>query len=104
MLEPQNAAFKELVAALSSFATLANFDETTKLFLKTDASYFGLGAVLTQKRDGVKKVVSFLSRRLLENEESWPSNDLECFAVVWAVKKLRPYLYGMEFTIYRDNV
>lgn len=103
-LEPQKAACKELVAALSSPTTLAHFDETAELSLKTDASYLGLGAVLTQKRDGVEKVVSFLSRRLLANEESWPSNDLECFAVVWAIKILRPYLYGREFTVYSDNV
>jgi hypothetical protein len=99
--EPQmKLAFKHLVDALSSPSTLVHFDETAELFLKTDASYAGLGAVLTQKKGGEENVVSFLSRRLLANE----ANDLECFAVVWAIKKLRPYLYGRQFTVYSDNV
>jgi hypothetical protein len=102
--EPQKLAFKHLVDALSSLSTLVHFDETAELFLKTDASYAGLGAVLTQKKGGEEKVVSFLSRRLLADESNWASNDLECFAVVWAIKKLRPYLYGRQFTIYSDNV
>ena len=102
--EPQKLAFKHLVDALSSTSTLVHFDETAELFLKTDASYAGLGAVLTQKKGGEEKVVSFLSRRLLANEANWASNDLECFAVVWAIKKLRPYLYGRQFTVYSDNV
>jgi hypothetical protein len=61
-----------------------------------------LGAVLIQKKAREEKVVSFLSRRLLTIEANWSSNDLECFAVVWTIKKLRPYLYGREF--YSDNV
>jgi hypothetical protein len=45
-----------------------------------------LGAVLIQKKAREEKVVSFLSRRLLTIEANWSSNDLECFAVVWAIK------------------
>jgi hypothetical protein len=99
---PQKLSFKHLVDALSSPSTLVHFEETAELFLKTDASYAGLGAVLIQKKDREEKVVSFLSRRLLTIEANWSSNDLECFAVVWAIKKLRPHLYGREF--YSDNV
>jgi hypothetical protein len=46
--EPQNFSFKHTVDALSSPSTMVHFDETAELFLKTDASYAGLGAVLTQ--------------------------------------------------------
>ena len=35
-----------------------------KFFLQTDASDTGIGAVLLQEEDGVKKPVAFVSRKL----------------------------------------
>jgi transposase InsO family protein len=99
----QNQAFVTLIESLTSAPVLAHFDESADVVLRTDASLLGMGAVLCQVRDGREHVVSYLSRQLLDNEKRWHSNELECGAVVWATKKLRPYLYDRHFTIETDN-
>ena len=55
--------------------------------LRTDASGTGLGAVLSQLEGTVERPVPFLSRRLSDVETRYHSNELECSALVWALKK-----------------
>ena len=47
-----------------------------------DASYSGLGAVLTRERN----VISYASRQLKVHEHNYLNNDLELAAVVFALK------------------
>ena len=109
--DEENSAFQALIEfltpslpqCLKSAPVLSHFDENAQVLLRTDASLLGRGAVLSQLKDGREHVVSYLSRTLLDNEKRWHSNELECAAVVWATKKLRPYLYGRQFTIETDN-
>ena len=59
---------------------------------------------MSQKKDGVETVLHYLSKRLEEGERKWHPNDLECLAVFWAVKTLRPFLYGRECRVLTDNM
>lgn len=68
--------------------------------LTTDASNFAIGAVLSQ----FKKPISFISRTLNETEQKYSTNEKELLAIVWALQKLRNYLYGIaDLTIYTDH-
>ena len=58
-------AFKTLKGALCSFPILKLPDISQKFFLQTDASGTGIGSVLLQEEDGVKKPVAFVSRKLI---------------------------------------
>ena len=65
---------------------------------------FGLGAVLSQVgADGGEHPVAYLSRKLLPREVSYAAIEKECLAVVWALKKLQPYLYGQPFSLLTDH-
>lgn len=77
---------------LTTAPVLAHFNEEFDTLIQTDASHEGLGAVLMQD-DGESGIrpVCFISRRLTDAETRYHSNELECLAVVWAVKKLRVY-------------
>ena len=101
--EEQKRAVRSLVGLLSSAPILAHFDESLPTEIHTDASHLGLGAVLAQKADGEVKPVAFLSRSLSEAEVKYHSNELECLALVWALKKFRCYLYGRPFIVRTDN-
>ena len=41
--------------------------------------------------------IAFISRRTSELERSYHSNTREACAGVWAIEKLKPYLFGREF-------
>lgn len=71
--------------------------------LRTDASTEGLGAVLLQEGDGLWQPVHYASRKLSSAERNYATVELECLAVVWAVKKFEPYLYGKHFYLQTDH-
>ncbi|KAI5720243.1 hypothetical protein M8J77_003912 [Diaphorina citri] len=76
----------------------------TTFYLQTDASEVGLGAVLFQyAEDNSKRVISFASAKLSPTESRYSSNERECLAVVWAIKKYRIYLEDQPFVLRTDN-
>ncbi|XP_040296035.1 uncharacterized protein LOC121007851, partial [Bufo bufo] len=97
-------AFQALKTALVNAPVLVTPDPNKRFIVHTDASMFGLGAVLSQiGEDGGEHPVAYLSRKLLPREVSYATIEKECLALVWALKKLTPYLYGRAFTLITDH-
>lgn len=99
----QETAKMSLVDKLTSAPVLAHFDDTLDITVQTDASHCGLGAVLLQDGGDGQRPVAFISKRLTDAETRYHANELECLAVVWALKKLRAYLYGRKFCVQTDS-
>ncbi|KAL1447423.1 hypothetical protein WDU94_005583 [Cyamophila willieti] len=73
-------------------------------FLQTDGSLQGLGACLYQEdEEGKKRIIANISTTLNETQRKYHSNEIECMAIVWAVKKLQVYLEGKKFKLRTDN-
>ncbi|CAJ0933126.1 unnamed protein product [Ranitomeya imitator] len=71
---------------------------------RTDASEFGLGAVLSQvDSEDQEHPVLYLSWKLLPREVAYSTIEKECLAIVWALQRLQPYLYGRTFTVVTDH-
>jgi len=64
-------AFNRLKRALTSSPILSLSREEGELVLDTDASNFGIRVVLSQKQDGVEKVMSYFSRVLNRAERNY---------------------------------
>lgn len=97
--EALNAIKSHLVTA--PILSCPNFD--IPFSIQTDASDYGLGAVLTQMTEEGEKVICYLSRSLTKTERRFSVTEKECLAVLFAVEKLRPYIEGTKFTVITDH-
>lgn len=96
-------SFNQIKQHLVSAPVLTCPDFARPFKLQTDASSFGIGAVLTQDFEDGEKPICFLSRSLSAAERNYTTTERECLAVIWAVEKLRNYLEGVRFTVVTDH-
>lgn len=102
--EAEMEAFLTLRDALVSPPILAHPDFSKPFIVSTDASNYAVGAVLKQQRaDKQHQVVAYFSRCMNKAELNYSATEKECLAVILAVNKFRPYLYGSRFTIVTDH-
>ena len=78
-------AFDKLKELCTTTLILAYADFGKPFRLQTDASVLGLGAVLYQKQDGVKKVISYASQSLTKSEAKYPIHKLEFLCLKWVI-------------------
>ena len=101
--DEKQEAFELLKHKLTTAPILAHpkLNEPYKLY--TDSSGYAVGAVLTQEFDGIERPIQYISKQLSEGQQKWPTIEREAYAIVYAVGKLRHFLYGSKFTIYSDH-
>lgn len=101
--EEQLKAFNTLKKELLSAPILAIYDPGAETELHTDASSHGFGAILMQKGvDHKFHPVLYFSKRTTDSESRYHSFELEMLAIVYALRRFRVYLYGIQFKIVTD--
>ncbi len=97
-------AFEKIKSDLASTQVLAQYKPDAKTKVSTDASSFGLGAVLSQMLNEKEwQPVAFISRSLSETEQRYAQAVKEALAVTWAYERLSSYLISLHFTIETDH-
>lgn len=90
-------------AIVNCTVTQGYFDVKDKTELYTDASPYGLGAVLVQiNQKGDKRIIAFASKSLTPTEQRYAQSQREALAIVWATENFYYYLLGAKFTIKTD--
>ena len=81
----------------------ANFGKPFKLH--TGASVSGLGAVLYQVQDGVKKVITYTNQSLSKSKSKYPIHKLEFLCLKWGITdQFHKYLYdNIHLMFFMDN-
>jgi transposase InsO family protein len=100
----QHQAFITLRKQLSLLPTLRQPDFTRQFELHTDAATkAGIAVILCQRHDGHPYPLSFASRSLNKHEQNYAVQELEALAIVWGIKKFRPYLERNKFLVFTDH-
>ena len=83
---------------------LALFNPQLETTVSTDASSYGLGAVLLQKQSaGDIRPVAYISRSMSPTEQSYAQIEKEALALTWACERFADYLIGISFHIQTDH-
>ncbi|XP_078233523.1 uncharacterized protein LOC144583518 [Pogona vitticeps] len=97
-------AFQRLKQALINYPVLRAPDFDREFIIYTDASNSGVGAVLCQEdENGDQHPVSYLSRKLQKGERHLATVEKECLAIVYAIQKAKPYIWGRHFILCTDH-
>jgi len=96
-------ASDELKRRLVEEPILALPSDTGTYVLYTNASDFGLGAVLSQRQNDQEKVIAYASRTLGKPEQKYETTRKELLATVTGLKQFRQYLLGRHFVIRTDH-
>eukprot|EP00117_Sycon_ciliatum_P016490 scpid42895/ scgid2937/ Retrovirus-related Pol polyprotein from transposon gypsy; Reverse transcriptase; Endonuclease len=97
-------AFVRIKQLVASDQVLMHYNASLPLRLATDASPYGLGAVLSHVLpDGEERPVAFASRKLSATEQRYSQIDKEALGIVWRVKKFHNYVYGRHFELLTDH-
>ena len=108
VMTTKREAFQAYKDALASAMFLAYPDYSLPWTLRTDASQYGVGAVLFQTRtlpDGtlVHEPLYFVSAKFSSEATRWSTIEQECYAIYYALRTLEYYLWGKPVVIETDH-
>jgi hypothetical protein len=102
--EDHEAGFNMVKRHLTTSPVMAYWDTDAETRITTDASPYGLGAILEQKQpDGTYRPVYYASRKLTDVESRYSQFEREALGVKWACQKFQLYLIGKRFEVRTDH-
>ncbi|GBG89728.1 hypothetical protein CBR_g49580 [Chara braunii] len=97
------SALKKLKHALIEYPVLKVADPSLPFVVTTDASEYGIGAVLQQDDDNGYRPVEFMSARMPCEKVAASTYERELYALRQALDHWKHYLLGRHFKVYSDH-
>ncbi|KAA3674546.1 uncharacterized protein DEA37_0009003 [Paragonimus westermani] len=97
-------SFEKVKAMITSDLHLTHFNPSLPIEVASDASNFGIGAVISNVfPDGSEKSIAHAARSLTPTEKNYSQIEKEALSIIFAVKKFHKMLYGRRFTLLTDH-
>lgn len=94
-------AFQQLKTAFVTTPVLIKFDPDQQIVIKSDASDFVMGGVMSQyDKSGILHLVAYFSKKHSPTECNYEIYDKELMAIIRCFEVWRPELEGSAFPIY----
>jgi len=101
--EEAQLSFEALKKALVESTSLAFPVPQEHCILDTDASDVAVGAVLSQRIDGIERPIAFFSRVMNETQRRYCTTRRELLAVICALQHFRHYLLSTKIILRTDH-
>lgn len=101
--EEQGEAFNELKECVSDQVMLTAPKGDGGFIIMTDASDYGIGAVLKQRQDNEDVILEFASSSLSKAQQKWDVREKEAFAIKWALQRFHDYIKAGRVTVITDH-
>lgn len=95
----QKLSFESLKNVLATAPVLAYPNYDLPFSIETKSSDIGVCAILSQIHDNQSKPISFMSAKLNEAQMKFHPIERECFAVILALERFRPYIDGSQIHV-----
>ena len=97
-------AFEKAKRAIASIQQLVHLEDGREIWLDTDASDYGIGAVLYHKDEkGQIEPILFSAHLLSDGARKWSTKKKEAYAIYKALEDMSYLLRGREFTLRTDH-
>jgi len=101
--EEAKKAFYKLRQDVVTCTPLWFMDDVSPILLQTDASDYGIGACLLQKKEGRYVPIALLSKKLNATQINWSTPEKEAFAIFHTLKTWDYLLRDRKFTLHTDH-
>ena len=97
-------AFYALQKAVNECPLVHFQNEEWPVFVASDASDYGIGAICYQMNADKLYPIAFMSKILTAAECKWSTTEKECFAIVYALRKFEYVIRDYKFTLLTDHL
>lgn len=101
--EETERAFEEVKQKIGNCPKLFFVDESSPVYLHTDASDYGVGAYAFQIVEEVEVPIAFLSKSLVNEQLNWSTPEKEAYAIFFSFRELEYLLRDVHFLLRTDH-
>ena len=101
--EKDKKCFETVKDSVSNCQKLYFIDDKSPILLVTDASDYGIGALLSQLIYEIWVPIMFISLALSKVQQRWSVPEKECYSIVYAFQKMDHLIRDRVFTLKTDH-